>query len=76
MTRLADAAVARGPAGQAGRRRCRRRSATLAGLFAAPLRNLGYALQQVAEQKASERRLSAPIPDPTTATRPTPEGDT
>ena len=26
--------------------------ATLAGLFAAPLRNLGYALQQVAEQKA------------------------
>ena len=26
--------------------------ATLGGLFAAPLRNLGYALQQVAEQKA------------------------
>jgi large subunit ribosomal protein L10 len=26
---------------------------TLASLFAAPLRNLGYALQQVAEQKAS-----------------------
>ena len=26
--------------------------AQLAGLFAAPLRNLGYALQQVAEQKA------------------------
>jgi large subunit ribosomal protein L10 len=26
--------------------------ATLAGLFAAPLRNLGYALQQVADQKA------------------------
>lgn len=26
--------------------------ATLAGLFAAPLRNLGYALSQVAEQKA------------------------
>ena len=26
---------------------------TLAGLFAAPLRNLGYALSQVAEQKAS-----------------------
>ncbi len=26
---------------------------TLAGLFAAPLRNLGYALQQVAEQKAN-----------------------
>ena len=26
---------------------------TLAGLFAAPLRNLGYALQQVAEQKAT-----------------------
>jgi large subunit ribosomal protein L10 len=26
--------------------------ATLAGLFAAPLRNLGYALQQVAEMKA------------------------
>jgi large subunit ribosomal protein L10 len=26
--------------------------ATLAGLFAAPLRNLGYALQQVLEQKA------------------------
>ena len=26
--------------------------ATLAGLFAAPLRNLGYALQQVVEQKA------------------------
>jgi hypothetical protein len=25
---------------------------TLAGLLAAPLRNLGYALQQVAEQKA------------------------
>ena len=25
---------------------------TLAGLFAAPLRNLGYALAQVAEQKA------------------------
>jgi large subunit ribosomal protein L10 len=28
--------------------------ATLAGLFAAPLRNLGYALQQVAEQKARD----------------------
>ena len=27
--------------------------ATLAGLFAAPLRNLGYALAQVAEQKAN-----------------------
>ena len=27
--------------------------ATLAGLFAAPLRNLGYALQQVADQKAA-----------------------
>jgi large subunit ribosomal protein L10 len=27
--------------------------ATLAGLLAAPLRNLGYALQQVAEQKAN-----------------------
>ncbi|MBA2700278.1 MAG: 50S ribosomal protein L10 [Chloroflexi bacterium] len=27
-------------------------AATLAGLFAAPLRNLGYALSQVAEQKA------------------------
>jgi large subunit ribosomal protein L10 len=27
--------------------------ATLAGLFAAPLRNLGYALQQVADQKAN-----------------------
>ena len=27
---------------------------TLAGLFAAPLRNLGYALQQVAEQKARD----------------------
>nr|MBA3235263.1 50S ribosomal protein L10 [Chloroflexota bacterium] len=26
----------------------------LAGLFAAPLRNLGYALQQVADQKAAE----------------------
>ena len=26
---------------------------TLAGLFAAPLRNLGYALQQVADQKAT-----------------------
>ena len=26
--------------------------AQLAGLFSAPLRNLGYALQQVAEQKA------------------------
>lgn len=26
---------------------------TLAGLFAAPLRNLGYALQQVADQKAN-----------------------
>ena len=26
--------------------------ATLGGLFAAPLRNLGYAMQQVAEQKA------------------------
>ena len=26
---------------------------TLAGLFAAPLRNLGYALQQVADQKAA-----------------------
>ena len=31
---------------------CRRPVSTLAGLFAAPLRNLGYALQQVAEQKA------------------------
>ena len=31
---------------------------TLAGLFAAPLRNLGYALQQVADQKA--RRTLAP----------------
>ena len=48
-------AAARGPPGQAGRRRCSRRSSTLAGLFAAPLRNLGYALQQVADQKASER---------------------
>jgi large subunit ribosomal protein L10 len=28
--------------------------ATLAGLLAAPLRNLGYALQQVAEQKARD----------------------
>ncbi|MBA2756850.1 MAG: 50S ribosomal protein L10 [Chloroflexi bacterium] len=28
--------------------------ATLAGLFAAPLRNLGYALSQVAEQKARQ----------------------
>ena len=28
--------------------------ATLAGLFAAPLRNLGYALAQVAEQKAQQ----------------------
>jgi hypothetical protein len=27
--------------------------ATLGGLFAAPLRNLGYALQQVADQKAA-----------------------
>jgi large subunit ribosomal protein L10 len=27
---------------------------TLAGLFAAPLRNLGYALQQVADQKAAD----------------------
>ncbi len=27
---------------------------TLAGLFAAPLRNLGYALQQVADRKAAE----------------------
>ena len=32
---------------------CRPRSSTLAGLFAAPLRNLGYALQQVADQKAA-----------------------
>ncbi len=29
--------------------------ATLAGLFAAPLRNLGYALAQVAEQKQSQQ---------------------
>lgn len=28
--------------------------ATLAGLFAAPLRNLGYALSQLAEQRASQ----------------------
>ncbi len=28
---------------------------TLAGLFAAPLRNLGYALQQVADQKANSQ---------------------
>jgi len=28
---------------------------TLAGLFAAPLRNLGYALQQVADQKAASQ---------------------
>jgi hypothetical protein len=28
--------------------------ATLGGLFAAPLRNLGYALAQVAEQKARQ----------------------
>jgi hypothetical protein len=27
--------------------------ATVAGLLAAPLRNLGYALQQLAEQKAN-----------------------
>ena len=27
---------------------------TLAGLFAAPLRNLGYALAQVAEQKRTQ----------------------
>ena len=32
---------------------------TLAGLFAAPLRNLGYALQQVAEQKAAAENTGA-----------------
>ena len=32
---------------------------TLAGLFAAPLRNLGYALQQVADQKAAAETPSA-----------------
>lgn len=32
--------------------------ATLAGLFAAPLRNLGYALSQVAEQKARQNPLA------------------
>src|SRR3954454_12746746 len=32
---------------------------TLAGLFAAPLRNLGYALQQVADQKAAAETKSA-----------------
>jgi hypothetical protein len=33
---------------------------TLAGLFAAPLRNLGYALQQLAAQKASAVRTPRP----------------
>ena len=33
--------------------------AQLAGLFSAPLRNLGYALQQVAEQKAAEPTAKA-----------------
>ena len=32
---------------------------TLAGLFAAPLRNLGYALQQVADQKAAAENARA-----------------
>ena len=53
------AAVARGPAGQAGRRRCRRRSATLAGLLAAPLRNLGYALAAGRRPEGRASRLSA-----------------
>ena len=50
---------------------CRPRSGTLAGLFAAPLRNLGYALQQVADQKAANPAHSAarsptdPTPDHT-----------
>jgi large subunit ribosomal protein L10 len=33
--------------------------AQLAGLFSAPLRNLGYALQQLAEQKAAEPQARA-----------------
>ena len=44
---------------------------TLAGLFAAPLRNLGYALQQVAEQKAASRPAPRPL-HPDTDLRPTP----
>ena len=53
--------------------------ATLAGLFAAPLRNLGYALAQVAEQKqtqAPEARVRTltqhPAPSDATLTRRTP----
>ena len=49
---------------------------TLAGLFAAPLRNLGYALQQVADQKAAR---PTPRPPPTTITvpaNPTPTKET
>jgi large subunit ribosomal protein L10 len=34
--------------------------AQLAGLFSAPLRNLGYALQQLAEQKAAEPKAAEP----------------
>ena len=44
---------------------------TLAGLLAAPLRNLGYALAQVAEQKRPSRpRRDATLHDPTTRHRP------
>ena len=49
--------------------------ATLAGLFAAPLRNLGYALQQVADQKAAAPTARS-RPSPTThPTRPARQGD-
>ena len=39
---------------------------TLAGLFAAPLRNLGYALAQVADQKRQADGMTVHHSDPTT----------
>ena len=50
---------------------CRRRSARWPGCFAAPLRNLGYALQQVAEQKAAGQS-ALPLTDSPRPFRPTP----
>ena len=65
----------RGPPRQAGRRHAGA-GGQLAGLFAAPLRNLGYALQQVAEQKAAGRkRVASETARPTEPNRRTLQGD-
>ncbi len=47
--------------------------ATMASLLSAPLRNLGYALQQVADQKAAEAQPEAPAPEAQTTNEPAAE---